>query len=156
MIRPLHASDLVAVARLAETSGLFSADELHEVTAMAESFVHGDVDEGHVWVIHEGDSPDGVAYFAPEGFSDGVWNLYMLAVSPDSHGRGVGAEIVEYVTDTVRDRGGRILLVETSGDASFERTRSFYEMCGFVREATIRDYYGPGEDKVVFWKSLST
>ena len=155
VIRTINESDRSAVARLAEVSGLFSADELAEVDAMVDAYLGGALGEGHAWLIYEADFPEGVAYFAPEGFSDGVWNLYMLAVAPESHGRGVGAEIVAHITDAVREQGGRILLVETSGVASFERTRRFYEMCGFVREASIRDYYGPGDDKVVFWKSLS-
>ena len=156
VIRPVEESDRSAVTRLAEVSGLFSADELADVEAMVDAFLGGALGEGHAWLIHDEDSPEGVAYFAPEEFSAGVWNLYMLAVAPESHGTGIGAKLVAHVTDAVREQGGRILLVETSGVPGFERTRRFYEMCGFVREATIRDYYGPGDDKVVFWKSLST
>ena len=33
--------------------------------------------------------------------------------------------------------------------------RAFYLGRGFVEEATIRDFYGPGDNKVTFWKSLA-
>ena len=156
MIRPIQASDRAAIDRLAEESGLFSDEERGEVRSTVEAYLEGGLDEGHAWLIFDDGSAQGVAYFAPEGFSDGVWNLYMLAVQSESHGRGVGATIVEHVAESVREKGGRILLVETSGVPGFERTRGFYERCGFVREATIRDYYGPGDDKVVYWMSLGS
>ena len=50
---------------------------------------------------------------------------------------------------------GRLLLVETSGKLSFERTRRFYAGLGYRREAVIRDYYAAGDDKIVFAKPLT-
>ncbi len=52
-------------------------------------------------------------------------------------------------------RGGRMLLVETSGLPDFERTRAFYRKCGYEEEARIRDFYAAGDDKVVFRKVLN-
>ena len=155
MIRPIRDTDRTAIAQLSEASGLFSDEELVEVASMVDAFLGGDLDEDHRWVTYEATRLEGVAYFAPEGFSDGVWNLYMLAVSQEAQGQGVGAALVDHTVETARERGGRILLVETSGVEGFARTREFYERCGFVREATIRDYYGRGDDKVVFWKSIA-
>jgi hypothetical protein len=52
-------------------------------------------------------------------------------------------------------RGGRMLIVETSGSPDFERTRKFYIQCGYEEEARIRDFYATDDDKVVFRKVLS-
>jgi len=52
-------------------------------------------------------------------------------------------------------RGGRVLLVETSGLASFERVRAFYRKCGYDEEARIRDFYVAGDDKLVYRKVLT-
>jgi ribosomal protein S18 acetylase RimI-like enzyme len=51
-------------------------------------------------------------------------------------------------------RGARVLLVETSGLPSFERTRAFYRKCGYDEEARIRDFYKAGDDKIVYRKML--
>jgi ribosomal protein S18 acetylase RimI-like enzyme len=51
-------------------------------------------------------------------------------------------------------RGGRVLLVETSGLEKFARTRAFYRFIGYDEEARIREFYAAGEDKVVFRKAL--
>lgn len=54
----------------------------------------------------------------------------------------------------LRVRGGRVLLVETSGLASFERTRVFYRKCGYEEEARICDFYKADDDKIVYRKAL--
>ena len=51
-------------------------------------------------------------------------------------------------------RGERVLLIETSGLGSFERTRDFYRTQGYDDEARIREFYGAGDDKIIFRKAL--
>ena len=48
----------------------------------------------------------------------------------------------------------RFLLVDTSGKDEFKRTRAFYDMLGYDREARIRNYWADGDDKVTFGKVL--
>jgi ribosomal protein S18 acetylase RimI-like enzyme len=79
----------------------------------------------------------------------------MIAVHPDRQRQGRGEALVRHVERAVADRGGRLLLVETSGPASFERTRAFYRRCGYEEEARIREFYKAGDDKIVFRKLLA-
>ena len=61
---------------------------------------------------------------------------------------------MRFVESQLADEGGRILLVDTSGKEEFKRTRTFYDMLGYEREARIRDYWSSGDDKVTFRKVL--
>ena len=48
--------------------------------------------------------------------------------------------------------------VSHPGSSSLERfapTREFYRKHGYDQEARIREFYGPGDHKVVFWKMLN-
>ena len=54
-----------------------------------------------------------------------------------------------------RAAGGRRLYAETSGRAQYRPTRRFYRRAGFRREARLRDFYAPGDDKLIFVKELS-
>ena len=63
--------------------------------------------------------------------------------------------LLSHVEAAVVSRGGRMLIVETSSGDGFERARSFYGDGGFEEEARIRDYFGPGDAKVVFRKLVS-
>ena len=155
MIRPATPEDTDALIALANASGLFQPHELEEVGGMLAAHFDGELGPGHHWDVDDDDGLAGVAYYAPEPFTDGVWNLYMLVVDPGRQGSGRGAALVRHVEETVAAEGARVLLIETSGLDSFERTRTFYHKCGYDEEARIRDYYGSGDDKVVFWKSMA-
>jgi hypothetical protein len=54
----------------------------------------------------------------------------------------------------LRARGERVLLIETSGLGSFARTGVFYRKQGYDEEARIREFYGAGDDKIIFRKAL--
>jgi len=58
------------------------------------------------------------------------------------------------VEDLVRQRGGRLLLIETSDQGSFERTRQFYRRHGYVEAARIPDYFTDGDGKVSFVRRM--
>lgn len=51
-------------------------------------------------------------------------------------------------------RGGRLLLVETSSTPAYTSARRFYETSGYRCEATIHDFYAPGDNLLIFSKDL--
>ncbi len=160
MIRPATSDDITALIAIADASGLFQPDQLEEVGAMLADYFggnsSGDRDSEHFWITDDAGNagPVGVAYCAPEPMTEGTWNLQMIAVHPDHQGQGRGTTILRYVEQTLTQRGGRILLVETSGADSFERVRAFYRKAGYDEEARIREFYKAGEDKIVYRKAL--
>lgn len=158
-IRPAEAGDERAVADLAVVNNMFAEDELAGFTEMFRGAVKGDL-EGHQWLVATTQESDviGAAYLAPEPFADRVWNLYFIAVQPNQHGRGTGTALIGHVERLLRDAGeasARVLIVETSSTDQYAATRGFYLARGFDMEAQIREFYGPRDDKVVFWKKLA-
>ena len=157
-VRSCTPDDLPALKRIIDAVGLFPAELLDEMISFEGP--PGDRDEPReFWLVHDGDgggvaSPAGVAYCAPERMTEGTWNALLLAVHPDRQGAGLGAALMRRTEAILAARGERLLLVETSGTDAFEATRGFYARLGYEREAVIRDYYGTGDDKVVFRKAL--
>jgi predicted N-acetyltransferase YhbS len=81
--------------------------------------------------------------------------LYWIAVDPAAQGRGVGRALLERVEAEVRARGGRLLLIETSDLPAYAAARRLYQAGGYRREATVHDFYGPGDSLVIYSKSLT-
>jgi ribosomal protein S18 acetylase RimI-like enzyme len=149
-VRAIASADLAAMKAVIASNELFPPELLDDMVA---SFLGPDETEDR-WLTLDDGEPAAVAYYAPERLTSGTWNLYLIAVRADRQGRGYGAFLLDHIEHELAARGGRVLIVETSGLPAFERTRAFYERCGYEREACIRDFYQAGEDKVVFRKSL--
>ena len=150
--------------RLATQNDASTVDRLSHVMGLSDGDEHQDtlepMNDEHTWIVLENDSTAviGAAYFGPEGHSDRVWNLYFLAVHPEHQRGGTGSALVAWVEANLRQRSdevAKLLLIDTSSVKSFGPTRSFYKKLGYVEEARVREYYGAGDDKVVFWKMLN-
>jgi ribosomal protein S18 acetylase RimI-like enzyme len=86
--------------------------------------------------------------------ADGVWNLYFIGVQPEHRGKGLGTRLIQHVEGELRALESVMLLVETSGSDSFERTQAFYRKHQYAEALRVPDFYSPGEDKVTFCKVL--
>lgn len=149
-IRPLRADDLAALKVVIDANELFPSAMLDDMLAPFLADVAGE----ERWLTFDDGTPSAVAYYVPERMTDGTFNLLLIAVHPDRHGHGIGAMLMAHAEADLTARGGRVLLVETSGLDAFTRTRGFYRFIGYDEEARIRDFYAAGEDKIVFRKAL--
>ena len=156
-IRVAGSADLERIKEIAVAAGMFSDEEVVFFDEMFAGALDGSL-EGHQWIVAEVETGIiGAAQFAPEPFADRMWNLYFLAVDPSAHGRGIGTALMGHVEAELGSRGegvARTLIVETSSTDEYAGARSFYAGLGYGEEATIREFYGPEDHKVVFWKQL--
>ena len=135
---------------LATATEMFTLDEW-------QNPLLSELTNGHQWIVADCDKNGiiGAAYFGPEQVSNSLWNIYFLAVSPSQHGKGIGRTIMTHIEERALAENINTLLVETSSLEKYSQARGFYLSMGYVKEAVIRDYYGPKENKIVYWKSLS-
>jgi GNAT superfamily N-acetyltransferase len=84
----------------------------------------------------------------------GTYDLYWMAVDPALQGAGIGTALV---LEMERRLVGvaRLIIVETGGRPDYAGTRKFYEGRGYRPTATIRDFYAPGDDQVVYVKRVN-
>jgi ribosomal protein S18 acetylase RimI-like enzyme len=87
--------------------------------------------------------------------TEATFDLYWIAVKPGAQGRGVGRKLIHHAEDAIRALGGKLIIVETSSQPRYERTRRFYREQGYSQLSLIRDYYRAGDDLVVYGKYLT-
>lgn len=149
-IRPTRHGDLAALATIAEETELFPGEMLPD---MAAGFLNGDADSLWLTGTASGDAA-GFCYCVPETLADGVWTMLALGVAPGFQRGGLGADLVAAAEAMLRERGQRLLIVETSSAPGFAAARAFYDAQGYTNEARIRDFWAAGDDKIVFRKAL--
>ena len=151
-IRTAVQQDISGLKDIIDSNSLFPSEMLSGM--MHKFFNVPDSKEYRFVSEHEG-SLVGIAYSAPERLTDGTYNLYLIAIRKTHHGQGIGSEMMAHIENMLKAIGQRILLVETSGFDEYALTRKFYTILNYTHEATIRDFYQNGEDKIIFWKKLT-
>jgi GNAT superfamily N-acetyltransferase len=153
-IRPVRAGDARHLASLIRATELFPAEMLPDMLApYLAAAGEGAEGQGEFWLT-DATGMHGVAYAAPERLTDGTWNLLLIAVHPARQGSGLGPALLRAAEAGAALRGGRLMIVETSGLPGFARPRAFYSREGYAAEARIRGFYAEGDDKIVFTRPL--
>lgn len=144
-IRKIIEDDLTYLKEIIDSNELFPA---HLLDGMTHDFFTNP-NSTDIWLTKEVDNiPVALAYCAPERMTEGTYNLYLIAISKQLQGKGIGTELISYLEKLLTNTGNRILILETSGLPEFELTRKFYDKLHFQREAIIREFYQKGEDKL--------
>jgi ribosomal protein S18 acetylase RimI-like enzyme len=150
-IRPVLKSDIDGLKSVLDSCGLFPSEYLDEM--IADYFNNADTQD--IWFTYiDNNLPVAIGYCVPEKLTSGTYNLLAIGVSKSSQRKGVAVEMMNYIEQLLRQKDGRILIVETSSDDAQIGARKLYEKIGYVQEAVIRDFWNDGEDKIVFWKKL--
>jgi D-alanine-D-alanine ligase len=97
--------------------------------------------------------PVGWVCWGPTPCTLGTYDIYWIGVAPAWQGRGIGRALTNFAEQAIADRGGRRFVVETSSREAYIPTRRFYEALGYWEAGRLPDFYGPGDDKVLFLKA---
>ncbi len=153
-IRRFEAADIGPLTEIVRATDVFRPEEIDvavelmqiaaEDAAQTDYLIHTSVDEqGTI---------RGYYCVGPTPLTKSTYDLYWIAVDPKVHGQGIGRALLTHCEEQVRALDGSVIMVETSSLPKYDATRRFYERAAYVREARVKDYYGPGDDLVVYSK----
>lgn len=156
MIITATEADGSQIQGIAARAGVFSQEEIDSVREIwTEYLTLGPEGSGYHFIVYrEGNHVLGFAIYGPRDLTDGVFDLYWIAVDPTARCNGVGRALLTACEEAVRQRGGRMLIAETSGTLLYEVTRKFYVGMGYQNEAVIKDFYTIGDDMLIFTKRV--
>jgi ribosomal protein S18 acetylase RimI-like enzyme len=152
----LRDSDRVVVQTIVESTGFFRADEVAVAVELVDERLSKGPASGYHFVFAElQDVVAGYACYGPIACTVASYDLYWIAVDPQHQRQGIGCELMSQVEHRIAAAGGSRIYIDTSGKAQYESTRAFYERSGFHREAVLEDFYAPGDDRVIYVKTIS-
>jgi ribosomal protein S18 acetylase RimI-like enzyme len=148
--------DGLALLKLVSKIEIFKPEDLACVQELWEEFLHSknEPDRYHFIIAKEGDQLIGFACFGHRPLTEGTYDLYWLAVDPAFRHGGIGHSLLTSVEGEIQTLDGYLVVIETSSLKSFASTRTFYLACGYQQIVQIPDFYGLGDDMVVFTKKL--
>ena len=151
----LSPGDPAAIEQLVRDTGFFSAEEIAIARELADDGLAIGSTSHYRFVIAERDGALlGYTCFGPVPGTRSGWDLYWIAVRQDVQGQHLGRDLLEITERTVQAAGGTRLYAETSSRAQYEPTRTFYLRRGYTVAAQLPEFYGPGDDKLVFSKLI--
>ena len=154
-VRTLRAEDRPAIESLLRASPNFTPHEVETALEVIDDALAGDPEYIVSVVESENGAVAGYECHGPTPLTQGTFDLYWIAVDPSAQKRGYGRRLLRAAEEDVVARGGRLLLIETSSQESYDATIRFYRRAGYRLEARIADFYKPGDDKLIFAKNVS-
>lgn len=149
--------DTENIRQLLKTTRFFSAEEIQIAAELIDQRLSHGAASGYDFLFAErGAQLLGYSCFGPIPGTACSWDLYWIAVAPCHQGHGVGSQLLTRSETQVTDAGGQRLYIETSSRAEYAPTRAFYLRHGYRCEALLKNFYAPGDNKVVYCKILNS
>jgi len=105
-------------------------------------------------MANDEDRAVGYICYGPVPMTQGTFDLYWIVVDPQFQRQGVGSRLLRFLEGVVKERKGRMILIDTSSTPEYESTHKFYLRHGFQEVARVPDYYHLGNDRITFCKRL--
>jgi ribosomal protein S18 acetylase RimI-like enzyme len=154
LIRPMTRKDKSGVMDVLETTPQFLPDEVVVAEEVLDCYLD-DPSAGYFTLVAESDHAiAGYVTYGETPLTDGTWDIYWIAVSPNHQKKGIGGALMAAAETEIARKKGRMVMAETSSKTDYADTHRFYVSQGYRLAARIEDFYAPGDDIVFFQKLL--
>ncbi|HQP29743.1 MAG TPA: GNAT family N-acetyltransferase [Deltaproteobacteria bacterium] len=146
-------SDCEDVRRIVDSTGFFYPDEVDMAVELVQAHLEQGPDSGYHFVFaQDAGGVHGYTCYGPVACTRGSFDLYWIAVDKNRQQQGLGRELLEHTEICIQASGGMRVYIETSARELYRPTQRFYERCGYEAEARLKDFYAPGDSKIIYVK----
>jgi D-alanine-D-alanine ligase len=154
-LRQLSAADRGRIEDITRAVGLFRDDETLVALEVFDEAAREGGSQSYTALGAEVEGRlVGWICWGPTPCTLGTYDLYWMAVEPGLQGSGIGSALLGEMERRLTGLA-RLIIIETTGRPDYAATRAFYQARGYRAAATIPDFYAPGDDQVVFVKTVS-
>ena len=152
-LRHLTAADRARIEEITRAVGRFRDDEIVVALEVFDAAVRPIPDSYQVLGAELDSRLVGWICWGPTPCTLGTYDLYWMAVDPEMQGAGIGTALLQEMERRLKGVA-RLIVIDTAGRPDYSATRAFYQARGYSPVATVPDFYAPGDDQVVFAKSV--
>lgn len=155
MIRTLENRDRDKIEKILVDTDNFNSEEIRIAMELIDFYLNNeDQKDYEIFTDADGDTVNGYVCIGPRPLTVGTYDLYWIAVNPNVQARGIGSGLIKYIEEYIKEKSGRLVLIETSGKPGYEKERKFYEKNKYDKFVEIKDFYNVGDSLVVYGKYL--
>lgn len=155
-VRKAEERDREVILTITKAVGVFTSEDVACVDELLETYLHKP-DQQEYYFLVACDEPDqvrGYTAYGPTPLTDGTYDMYWLAVTPEAQGRGLAKLLFLRAEEELVSAGARLIVLETSGTSEYAPARAMYERLGYEGRIAVPDFYRTGDDLVIFHKHL--
>ncbi len=159
-LRAMNSKDRQQVHNILISTGFFTAAEIDVAMELVDIFLSQPKQKDyHVYVAEAVDAVTGAQIcgylcFGPTPLTAGTYDLYWIAVHPEFQNQGIGKKLLTFLEQEVTRLQGRLIIIETSSQKKYASTQAFYLHSGYQLAAQIKDFYQPGDDRMIYSKYI--
>lgn len=145
------------VRNILASTGAFSEQEIDLAMGLVvENLEKGSQKSGYHFLLARNNHEHMAAFtcYGPIPCTESGFDLYWIAVHRDFQGTGLGRTLFAETEKEIRTLNGTRIFAETSGRKNYFQTRKFYTAVGFTKKCRLKDFYAPGDDKIIYEKVL--
>jgi GNAT superfamily N-acetyltransferase len=152
----ISVTDKIHIKNILRSTGYFYEFEIDTALEIADDTLAKGIDKsGYYWMkLTDENGMIAFANYGKNAFSTHSWDLYWLAVHQNFRNKKLGTILLDAIESDVRNSGGKILWIETSGRPLYASTESFYRHKGYTLQASLMDFYAYGDPKQIYSKVL--
>ena len=151
----VRGGDASGLRDIVESTGFFNQEEIDVAVELVTERLEKGEASGYYFIFADfKDRTIGYACYGPIPGTQASFDLYWIAVHRDYRGKGIGKLLLNASEQEISRMGGRRIYIETASRKQYTPTRAFYLACQYELEATLRDFYAPGDSKCIFVKEI--
>lgn len=156
LIRKLTSKDREKIEKILISTEMFTEEEINVAIEIIDEFLNQGEKSGYeiYSAVDDYDNAIGYICFGKRPLTFATFDIYWIAVDPDLQGNGIGKSLMKFAEEKIKQMGGSLILVETSSQEKYQKTRAFYKSCGYIETARIRDFYKQNDDLIIFAKYI--
>jgi GNAT superfamily N-acetyltransferase len=156
MIRKLKYEDRNRIEKIITDTNNFNGDEINTAMELIDIYLNVRDQKDYEIFVDEGENGiiNGYVCIGQRPLTKSTYDLYWIAVNPSVQSKGIGSGLIKYIEEYIKNKNGKLILLETSGKPSYEKERKFYEKNLYSKITEIKDFYDEGDSLVIYGKYI--